>query len=269
MPVLPPFQALVLRSYETGNTSEVVQVLSGEHGRLSVYCRGLRRKGNRFRAVLQTLAVVEVVASQGSEGAMPTLREATALSPQDAWERDLGRFALAMALAEAAAESCGEGQPVPELFATLLEGLERLQQAPAEPEGAALTEASAALLRVMEEAGEGPALDPELTRPWPAEKPRPECFWLDLDSGFIHTPGTRAEDSAVRWRTPRVRDGGVPLPPAAVRLVYTLQRGGEAPLLDAVEGRALFEGLLRFFEYRAGHGLRSAGFWRGMERLPK
>ncbi len=99
-------------------------MLSSEHGRMTVYCRGLRRKGNRFRAVLRTLALVELVVSAGSDGAMPTLREASALTSQGSWEQDLDRFALAMVLAETAAESCGEGQPVPELFSALLEGME-------------------------------------------------------------------------------------------------------------------------------------------------
>lgn len=262
-----PFEALVLRSYETGNTSEVVQVLSAGRGRVSLYCRGARRKGNRYRAALQTLAHVEIVASGGRDHGMMTLREASCLDPPVNWETDLDRFALAMVLADVAAESCEEGQPVPELFSLLVATLAELRPG-AGGDTPPLAVACVGLLHVLEAGGEAPVLAAELTRPWPSGKEKPRCFWLDTESGLIHAPASPEEDSPLHWRTPRLRGGMAAIPPAGVRLVHATRSEAESRPLDEGEGRALFEALLRFFEHHSGRALRSARFWRQMANLP-
>jgi hypothetical protein len=250
--------AIVLKSYETGNSSEVVHVLSAEQGRLSVYARGLRSRRNRHAAILQPLALVELTLMLKEGAEMGTLRDAAPLGDQSAITSDLERFSLGLLLAEAASSSCGVAQPAPELFSALLRALHEL-----DPRSglSAPVAACRGMLAVLAVAGYEPQVDDALLQAWPDDKPKPLCFWLDAEAATIHARGAQPREAPV-W--PTAMSGSVklvPLPPRAVRFVYEVGRGNMAPL-SAEEAHQLLEGLIRLCEFHHEGPLRSAGFWR-------
>ena len=250
------FPALVLKSYETGNTSEVLHVLSAEYGRLSVFARGLRGPKSRFGAVLQPLSVVELSVSMQEHGETANLRDAALLSDHAALVGDLERFSLALLLAEAASVSCHASQPAPEIFAALLQGLSELD--PVSPHSAPLA-ATRGMAHLLDAAGYQPQIDPDLLRPWVGRKPN--LFWLDVTTGLIHGEGSQPINPP-GWPMRIPNDARhFPIPPAGVRFLYELERGGEAPLPEP-QALQLLEGLVRLCEYSHDTQLRAAAFWR-------
>lgn len=253
---LAVFPALVLKSYETGNTSEVVHVLSAEHGRLSVFARGLRRPKSRFGALFQPLSLLELTVSMQDHGETANLRDAGLLADHGAIVGDFERFSLALLLAEAASVSCHAAQPAPEIFAALLQALAELD--PASGRTAPLA-AVRGLAHLLDAAGYQPQIDPELLRPWTGPKPR--LFWIDVTTALVHGEGVQPTDPP-GWPLRVPADARhFPIPPTAVRFLYELERGGEATLPEP-QALQLIEGLVRLCEYSHETQLRAAAFWR-------
>lgn len=255
-----PFRAIVLKTYDTGNTSGVAHLLSEEHGPLSLYVRGLRGARSRWRGILQPLALIEVIANVRDATEMATLRDASLLDGGNAFEDDLERLAGAMLLAEAATSLTHPGQPSHELFSLLLAALEELNPRQGSTVALVLARGLFAFLSV---AGLAPRLAPEIVRPWPSGQPRPHCFWIDLQEGRLHLAGDQPH-APPAWPL-RAPPGArhVPLPPLAVRFLYARERGTPPPDLPGPEAAQLADALLRLVETRSETSLKSASFWRG------
>lgn len=258
----PPsvFRAIVLKSYETGNTSEMIHIVSGDYGRLSVYAKGLRRPKSPYRALLQPLSLVELSLSLRDGAESGTLREATLIDARDGIVSDFERFSLALVMAEAAALSCDIHQPCPEVFGALLDAFADLL-----PESGMTAPAAACrgLDRILSVGGYEPQISPELLRPWPADKLRPVCFWIDLESATIHANNAQpnAEPDWPVDVNPAARL--YPLPPRAVRFLYEQAQGRDGgDVLAEPEAAQLLEGLIRLFEYHHEGKLKSGEFWR-------
>lgn len=253
------FPAIILKSYETGNTSEMIHIFSGEHGRLSVYAKGHRGPRGRLRGILQPLSLVEISLALREGAETGTLRDATLLSSQEEIVHDFERLTLGLLLTEAAALSAEPAQPAPELFAALLEALTELDPHSGEPP---LSAACSGVRRLLAVSGYEPTIESDLLRPWPADQPKPACFWIDRESATVHGRGAMPREEP-RWplavppNAPRF-----PLPPTAVRFLYEHTRGHKAPPLEAGHALQLLEGLVRVFEYHLESPLRSAGFYR-------
>ena len=257
--------AIVLQLYETGDTSQVVRVLTPGHGRLSLMAKGMRRKNSRLAGVLQPLAGVEVVFSLREGAEMGTLREAAPCDDRHGLRGDLERLALASLLAEAAAESVEPGQPAPHAHALLEAALAALEPGVA-PSGA--TMASHYLLRLLTLAGFEPTIDASLLGPWEgAEKPR--VFWLDVAEGRVHVQGAQPREAPLWPVSVPAQARQVPLPPPAVRAIHVNQRTGDEdlprlPPLPHGEATQLLDALARFTEHHLEKPLRAAKFWRGL-----
>jgi len=252
-------RVLILKAHETGETSEVLHVLSAQHGRLSLYARGLRSPKNRLRGVLQPLSLVEAtyVLRDGEE--LATLRDATEIRAAGALASDLERLSLGLMIAELAGALAEPGAPAGPLLEATLHGLESLDPAaPLRP----LHAAAIALFLLLETAGTEPSIDDALLLPWPANRPRPVMFWLDLENGRLH--GTlRQPAGEAAWPLSVPPDAAhFPVPPSALRLVHCLQNGTAPPPMDRHQAAQWVEALLRFAEYHLGHGLKAATFWR-------
>lgn len=257
---LAVFPALILKTHETGNTSEVVHVLSAEHGRLSVFARGLRRPKSRFAAAMQPLTFAELSVSMAEHADTATLREAAVLRDHGSIVTDLERFALAMLLAEAASASCQPAQPAPEILAAVLQGLAAIAPESGQPPIAATI---GAIAHVLDAAGYQPQIDDALLRPWPGR--RPEAFWLDVTTGLIHADGVQPSGTP-QWPVDVPRDARhFLLPPAAVRFLYDLEQGRQ-PTIGRATGAQLLEGLVRLTEHHQETALRAAEFWRSVFR---
>jgi recombinational DNA repair protein (RecF pathway) len=241
------FHAIVLRSLETGNTSEVVHTLSAEHGRLSLYARGVNSPRSRLRAILQPLSTIEVTAALPDGADIATLRDAGLVAERPALVADLDRLALGLLLAEAAEASCAPAQPAPEVYVALANGLAAIDPASGIPAPAATARAFLELLAVT---GYAPVIDDDLLAPWPAGRPRPDRFWLDPAQGTISL-----------HRAP----GAHPLPPPAVRFVHNQLRGESAPL-EAGAAEALLLALAHHLEHQNATRLKSLAFWRRLAK---
>jgi Recombination protein O N terminal/Recombination protein O C terminal len=258
----PPvrFHALVLKSYETGNSSEVVHTISADYGRLSIYARGLKNPKNQYRGILQPLSLVEMIISLKGDAEMGTLREATLLEEHEGLRNDLERLTLGMLLAEVMGASCGTHQPAPELFSALLHGLHHLDPR----SGFSASEAACrGMVELLSTGGYGLSLDPALLQPWPAGMARPRCFWLQIDSGFVSLEEGAQPAKEPSW--PWIPTGGsrlFPLPPSAVRFIYQLERGQKSAPLDTDQAHQFLEGTIRLCEYHLEVPLQSARFWR-------
>ncbi len=252
---LRKFNALILKSHETGNTSEVVHTVSAEFGQLSVYARGLQSPKSSLRAILQPLSLVELTVFLRDGSEMGTLREATLIENNSALTSDLERFSLALMLAEATFESCEPAHEAADLFAALLHSLHDLDPRSDVPPLAAAARSFAELLSVS---GFAPQIEADLLRPWPANQPRPRVFHLDIANATIHARHAQPP-TAPHWplRTER-RLSEVPIPPSAVRFLYSIDRGETTPI-PSEEAHQLLEALVRLCEHHIERGLK---FWR-------
>lgn len=252
------FEAIVLKSYETGNTSEVVHVFSGRAGALSVYARGLRRAKSPYRGMLQPLSRVQLAVYLKEDAEMGTLKEASLLDDNAALTHDFERLTLGLVLAEAASAAGEKNHPAEETYGALVEALRLL-----DPRSGmtALVAACEGLLCLLAAAGYSPGIDPGLLQPWPPGKARPVCFWLDAETATVH--GRRSQPPrAPHWPlniAANARD--IPIPPAAVRMIYESPRA-ETTTLNAPEAAQLLQALIRVFEYHHDRPLQAAAFWR-------
>ncbi|MBX3727714.1 MAG: DNA repair protein RecO [Candidatus Sumerlaeia bacterium] len=266
---LHTFPAIVLQSYETGNTSEAVRTFSGRFGRLAVMARGVRNPKRPLAGVLQPLARVELTVSLREGAEMATLREATLLDDRTALQGDLERLALAFLLAEIAAESCDEAQPSEEMFDVLEAGLAALDPRAAQP---APTAALHHLLRILALAGYEPHIDPALLAPWPVDRPKPRVFWLDAAEGRLHAQLPQP-DRAPEWPLAFHHEARqVPLPPQAVRALHENQHTPHEdlavlPALDSAHANQLLAALVRLARWHLGHPVRSVRFWKDIVGL--
>lgn len=259
-------EAIVLQSYDTGETSSAVRVLTPARGRGSLMAKGLRRKGSRLAGVLQPLARVQVVYHHREGAEMGTLRDASPLGGGGApLQADLERFALGCLLAEAAAESVEEGQPAEHPYGLLVDALAALSPSAARHPSSV---AARALLRLLGLAGFEPAIDPALLRPWRGA-PRPLAFWLDLREGRIHLDGAQPREAPDWPVLPPAATRHFPLPPAAVRAIHESRDLADeglfaAPPLSSPHACQLVAALARFAEAHFDRPLRSVRFWRGI-----
>jgi DNA repair protein RecO (recombination protein O) len=256
--------AIILQSYETGNSSDVVRIFSPEVGRLSVMCRGLRSPKSRAAGIIQPLATVELTVSLREGADIATLREASPIRSRAELHDDLERLALGFLLAEAASESCDVAQESRRVFGVLERGLDHLGPESLQP---AATAAAHALARILTLAGYEPQFGEELLRPWPVGAPKPAVFVLNLEEALLVAP-ERQPTEPPQWPA-FARDGerAVALPPEAVRALYqNLQTEEERlhrlPRLDGAHACQLVEALVRLAQWHLGHPLRSASFWR-------
>mgnify|MGYP003471913534 FL=1 len=142
--------AFILHARPYQETSQIIEVLARDHGRVGIVARGARRPSSRWRSVLQPFQSVRL--SWGGRGSLQTLRAAETASQ----EPPLQGMALMAAfyLNELILNFIRRGDPHPGLFMAYAEALGELRQGPdSEP---ALRRFE---LRLLAEAGYGLNLD--------------------------------------------------------------------------------------------------------------
>jgi DNA repair protein RecO (recombination protein O) len=142
--------AFVLHARPYQETSQIIEVLAREHGRVGIVARGARRPSSRWRSVLQPFQPVRL--SWSGRGSLQTLRAAEA----EAHALPLQGMGLMAAfyLNELILNFIRRGDPHPGLFMAYAQALDELRQYP-DPEPA-LRRFELALLA---EAGYGLNLD--------------------------------------------------------------------------------------------------------------
>ena len=141
--------AFILHARPYQETSQIIEVLAREHGRVGIVARGARRPSSRWRSVLQPFQAVRL--SWGGRGSLQTLRAA-----EDTQDVPLQGMALMAAfyLNELVLNFIRRGDPHPGLFMAYAQALAELRQGP--DAGPALRRFE---LRLLAEAGYGLNLD--------------------------------------------------------------------------------------------------------------
>lgn len=159
MPVIQT-RALVGPSFESGESSLVIRLLTPELGRLGVMLKGARSvRGGGSAGAMQPLAEVEVAAYHREGAELATLRDVAVVKTHEALRTNLDRFALGSFLLDVALEALPPGHAAPELFAFLSGSFDALE---AVVESPPLTASGHALLRLLSLLGVEPLIDESL-----------------------------------------------------------------------------------------------------------
>lgn len=123
-------EAIVLRSIDYGETSEIVTLFTREKGKLAVMAKGARRSGSRFGSSLQPTSYSQVVFYYKSSRSVQTLTESSHVRPFHGISRDLTTLSYGLRIVELAYALMQEQEENHVVFNLLVEVLERLSRTP-------------------------------------------------------------------------------------------------------------------------------------------
>ena len=126
-------EAVVLRSIDYGETSQIVTLYTREKGRLAVMAKGARRTKSKFGSTLQPMAYTQVVFYYRETRGLQTLSESAHLEPFLDLRRDLEKITLGLRLVELVYALTEEEDAQPSLFRLLVESLRALDAASERP----------------------------------------------------------------------------------------------------------------------------------------
>ncbi len=112
---------LVLRDTEYKESSRILTVLTGTHGKLTVTAKGAKRKGSRTAAATQLLTLSEMTLFENRD--RWTLTEARSVEQFLGLREDLAKLSLGTYFAEALDSLSDEDAPNPELLSLGLNAL--------------------------------------------------------------------------------------------------------------------------------------------------
>jgi DNA repair protein RecO (recombination protein O) len=123
-------EAVVLRSIDYGETSQIVTLFTRDRGRLAVMAKGARRTKSSFGSSLQPMAYTQVVFYYRETRGLQTLSESAYLEPHLGLRRSLHKITLGLRLVEFVYALTEEEDAQPSLFNLLVEALRTLDAAP-------------------------------------------------------------------------------------------------------------------------------------------
>jgi DNA repair protein RecO (recombination protein O) len=123
--------AVLLRSFDYGETSRVLRLYTRDLGLMSVMAKGVRRSGARGHGGLDTFSRGELTAYVRPNRDLQTFKEFALEEAGTALGKDVTRFAGASVLAEIVLVHA-EPDPNPQLFDLLTNALRRLEAEPRE-----------------------------------------------------------------------------------------------------------------------------------------
>ena len=126
-------EAIVLRSIEYGETSQIVTLLTEEKGKLTVMAKGARRPDSAFGASLQPMAYTEVVFYYKPTRSMQMLSESTLMEPMHNIRRGLYKITVGLRIVELLRALLEDEDPQPAVFDLARQALRRLNAAVERP----------------------------------------------------------------------------------------------------------------------------------------
>lgn len=150
-------EAVVLRSLDYGETSQIVTLFTREKGKLGVMAKGARRPKSSFGATLQPMAYTQVVFYYKPTRTLQTLSESSHVESFHRLRRDLKRITAGLRIAELVDALMETEDPAPDVFALLVRVLRRLNAA----ERRASNVWPYVQLRLAQRLGVAPAVDRE------------------------------------------------------------------------------------------------------------
>lgn len=121
-------QAVVLRSLDYGETSQIVTLLTRKIGKIGVMAKGARRTTSSFGATLQPMAYTQVVFYYKPTRDLQTLSESDHVESFHRLRRDLDSITIGLRIVELVDALTEEEDPQPEVFALTVRALRRLNQ---------------------------------------------------------------------------------------------------------------------------------------------
>ena len=119
-------EAVVLRSLDYGETSQIVTLFTREKGKLGVMAKGARRPKSSFGATLQPMAYTQVVFYYKPTRTLQTLSESSHVESFHRLRRDLTSITVGLRIVELVDALMEDEDPQPDAFALLVRVLRRL-----------------------------------------------------------------------------------------------------------------------------------------------
>lgn len=126
-------EAVVLRSIEYGETSQIVTLFTREKGKITVMAKGARRPKSPFGASLQPMAYTEVVFYHKPTRNLQTLSESTLVEPLSSIRRSLEKITIGLRIVELLHALLEEEAAQPSVFALTTQALHELHAATQRP----------------------------------------------------------------------------------------------------------------------------------------
>lgn len=109
-------RALVLRTFDQGESDRLVHLYTEQLGRVSAIAKGARRSKRRFPGTLEILTLLEVHIVDPPRSSLMRIEGAKLAEPFEGLVDNLGRYAIACQFLELLDRFTGEHEPSPELF---------------------------------------------------------------------------------------------------------------------------------------------------------
>jgi len=119
-------EAVVLRSLDYGETSQIVTLLTRKQGKVGVMAKGARRTKSQFGATLQPMAYTQVVFYYKPTRDLQILSESSHVESFHRLRRDLESITVGLRIVELVDALVEEESPQPEVFALTVRALRRL-----------------------------------------------------------------------------------------------------------------------------------------------
>jgi len=121
-------EAVVLRSLDYGETSQIVTLLTREKGKLGVMAKGARRTKSSFGATLQPMAYTQVVFYYKPTRELQILSESSHVESFHRLRRTLESITVGLRIVELVDAMMEEEDRHPEVFALTVQALRRLNR---------------------------------------------------------------------------------------------------------------------------------------------
>lgn len=122
-------EAVVLRTIEYGETSQIVTLFTQEKGKITVMAKGARRPNSSFGASLQPMAYTQVIFYYKPTRSMQTLSESALVEPMHTIHRSLEKITIGLRVVELLRALLEDEDPQPAAFALTIHTLRRLNTA--------------------------------------------------------------------------------------------------------------------------------------------
>jgi DNA repair protein RecO (recombination protein O) len=109
-------RALVLRTFDQGESDRVVHLYTERLGRVSAIAKGARRSKRRFPGTLEIFSVLDVRLVDPPRASLMRLEGARLVQPLEGLTEELGRYAIGCHFLELLDRITTEGDANPELF---------------------------------------------------------------------------------------------------------------------------------------------------------
>lgn len=124
-------EAIVLRSIDYGETSQIVTLFTRQKGKLAVMAKGARRPSSRFGSTLQPMSYTQVVFYYKGSRSVQTLSESSHVQPFNGIARSLEGLSYGMRIVELVYALLQDEEQNPMVFNLVIEVLDRLNRSAA------------------------------------------------------------------------------------------------------------------------------------------